>query len=170
MTWLVIHTKARAEEEAAVQLMNQGYEVFLPKIRERKRRNNRWRWVVGPLFPSYLFVNVELGEKDVAPIRSTIGVASIVRFGYALAQVTEDVISFLKQKQDEDGGVQQSEERYEPGDKVEVLDGPFAGLNAVFQLNKGDNRVAVLVELLGRSNSVVVPKDYVIGRSFGEKS
>lgn len=161
MTWLVIHTKARAEEQAAAQLVNQGYKVFLPKIRERKRRSNRWQWVTGPLFPRYLFVNVTLGKKDVAPIRSTIGVATIVRFGQTMAQVSEDVITYLQAHQDEEIGAVQAKNTYKPGDAVEILDGPFEGVNAVYQLRKGEDRVTVLIELLGRKSKVVLGKENV---------
>ena len=163
MTWLVIHTKARAEEEAAAQLANQGYQVFLPKIRERKRRNNRWQWVTGPLFPRYLFVDVTLGEKDVAPIRSTVGVASIVRFGQTIAQVSEDVIAYLMAHQDEEIGAVKDRSTYTPGDVVEILEGPFEGVNAVYQLKKGEDRVLVLIELLGRKSEVIVDEDSVRG-------
>ena len=156
MVWLVIHTRARAEEEAAAQLENQGYEVFLPRIRERKRRNNRWQWVTGPLFPRYLFVDVTLGEKDVTPIRSTIGVDNIVRFGQAMAQISEDVIAYLKTKQDAEIGAQRVEARHQPGDVVEVLEGPFEGMQAVYQLKKGEDRALVLIKLLGRRSQVVV--------------
>ena len=163
MTWLVIHTKARAEEEAAAQLANQGYQVFLPKVRERKRRNNRWQWVTGPLFPRYLFVDVTLGEKDVAPIRSTVGVASIVRFGQTMAQVSGDVIAYLMSHQDEEIGAVQDKSTYKPGDVVEILEGPFEGVNAVYQLKKGEDRVLVLIELLGRKSEVVVDEHSVRG-------
>lgn len=37
MTWIVVHTKPRLEHEALAKLENQGYQTFLPRLRERKR-------------------------------------------------------------------------------------------------------------------------------------
>ncbi|MFT7287896.1 MAG: transcriptional antiterminator RfaH [Halieaceae bacterium] len=162
MTWLVVHTKPRCEEQAAQQLTGQGYAVFLPRIRERKRRQNRWQWITAALFPRYLFVDVPLGEQTVAPIRSTVGVSSLVRFGQVLASMPENVVEFLRSEQAPEGGARQIEDwPHKPGDRVEILAGPFEGLSGIYQLPKGEDRALLLVELLGRQNTVVVPEESI---------
>jgi transcriptional antiterminator RfaH len=162
MTWLVVHTKPRSEDQAAEHLSRQGYTVFLPHIRERKRRQTSWQWVTSPLFPRYLFVDVPLGEQTVAPIRSTIGVGGLVKFGQALASVPDHVIDFLREQQSPEVDARQMEDWiHKPGDRVEILEGPFAGLNAIYQVRKGEDRALVLVELLGRQSSVVMPEQAI---------
>ena len=37
--------------------------------------------VVEPVFPRYLFVRLDFGVTNLAPIRSTLGVSDLVRFG-----------------------------------------------------------------------------------------
>ena len=51
----------------------------------QKLRRRKCAWVEEPLFPRYLFVGAT-DEQSWAPVRSTVGVASMVRFG---GQVTE---------------------------------------------------------------------------------
>ncbi|WOJ94272.1 transcription termination/antitermination NusG family protein [Congregibacter variabilis] len=157
MTWLVVHTKSRGEEQAADQLVVQGYEVFLPRIRERKRRQNRWQWVTAPLFSRYLFVNVPLGEQSVAPIRSTVGVSTLIRFGQSLASMPDAVIEYLRSQQSPELEAREVEDwPHKPGDQVEILAGPFEGLKGIYQLPRGEDRALLMVELLGRQNSIVV--------------
>ena len=52
-----------------------------------------------------------------------------------------------------------TEER--PGDRVLILDGPFAGLTGVFDINKDAGRVALLVDLLGRHNRILIERDAI---------
>ena len=41
--------------------------------------------------------------------------------------------------------------RFKPGDAVTVVEGPFAGINAIFEAKTGRERVVLLLELLNRS-------------------
>ncbi|MAC35736.1 MAG: transcription/translation regulatory transformer protein RfaH [Haliea sp.] len=162
MSWLVVHSKPREEERAAQHLANQGFEVFLPRLRQRKRRAGGWRVVTGPLFPRYLFARVEVGEQDTSVIRSTQGVANLVRFGYRLAEMPGDVIDYLRAQQDPMLQARAEDEwPHKPGDRVSILEGPFAGLTGVYQMPKDEQRVLLLVELLGRQNQVLVERDAV---------
>jgi transcriptional antiterminator RfaH len=45
---------------------------------------------------------------------------------------------------------------FEPGQKVLVSEGPFAGVEAIFELNDGQARAMVLIELIGRQVSLAV--------------
>lgn len=160
MTWLVVHSKPREEDKAARNLRDQGFETFAPRIRERKRGASGWRMVTGPLFPRYIFINVALGEQSTGPIRNTPGVCSLVRFGQQLAPVPDAVVSYLQAQQSPELGARQVEAwPQQPGDRVRILEGPFAGLTAVFESARGDERAALLLELLGRQNRIVVPRD-----------
>jgi len=157
VTWYAVQTKPRQESVAALNLQRQGYNIYLPKIRVRKRRRQQWCKVVEPLFPRYLFIDVNTGEQSTAPVRSTLGVVGLVRFGTQLQAVPEQVISFLKQNEETDTGQRAADEwPHQPGDKVRVLEGPFAGLSGIYQMEKDEHRALLLIELLGRPNAVVV--------------
>ena len=52
-------------------------------------------------------------------------------------------------------------EVFKRGDAVQIVDGPFAGLDAIFQAQSGKERVLLLLDLLGRSNKITVSPDQV---------
>lgn len=157
MTWYAVQTKPRQETVAALNLQRQHYHTYLPKICLRKRRRQQWKKVVEPLFPRYLFIEITADEQSIAPVRSTVGVAGLVRFGKMLVAVPAPVIAFLKEHEQDDTEVRADDKwPHKPGDVVQVLQGPFAGLSGVYQMEKDEQRALLLVELLGRHNEVVV--------------
>jgi len=154
--WYVVATKPRQELEARRQLENQGYTVFLPQLTLKKRRQGTWQRVVEPMFPGYVFVRLLLGRDDPAPIRSTVGCRGLVRFGQQNVPVPRAVIAPLlnigKEPRELDAG-------FKPGDKVRLEQGPFAGITAVFHMQKGEDRAQVLINLLGKAREIAVALD-----------
>ncbi len=57
--WYVVHCKPRQEATAEEHLNRQGYGAYLPKVLLRKRKRDKWVKVVEPLFPRYLFSQVD---------------------------------------------------------------------------------------------------------------
>jgi transcriptional antiterminator RfaH len=52
--------------------------------------------------------------------------------------------------------------RANPGDKVRINEGPFSGLEAIFEQKlKGNERVAVLLDILGRQTRLVLPSETI---------
>lgn len=156
--WYAVQSKPRQEAVAVEQLQRQGYETYLPQIRLKKRRRNQWVDVTEPLFLRYLFVHVDADEQSLAPVRSTVGVAGLVCFGQLLRPVPASVIDYLSSAEDAQlGRLDESDYPHQPGDEVEVLEGPFAGLSGLFQMTDGKDRALLLLDLLGRSTEVAVP-------------
>ncbi|MEP6391029.1 MAG: transcription/translation regulatory transformer protein RfaH [Halioglobus sp.] len=161
MSWLAVHTKPREEATASAQLQQQGYGVFLPEITERKRRKGKWQRVRSPLFPRYLFINVDLEEQSIAPVRSTRGVIGLLRFGGEIAVLPNTVVEALQAAHEFGAEADTSSEQewpHKPGDTVEILEGPFKGLAAVYQMPKGEDRAALLLTMLGSEQTVVVER------------
>jgi transcriptional antiterminator RfaH len=150
--WLLAYTKPRAELLAKEQLLRQGYEVLCPQIRVQKLRRRRWSWLEEPLFPRYVFVGAH-DDQAWAPVRSTLGVTSLVRFGGVFAAVSEDIIDALRAGADQPNRFRPS---FLQGQKVRIVAGPYASLEAVFEMEEGEDRAAVLLDLLGRQNCVRV--------------
>jgi transcription antitermination factor NusG len=61
------------------------------------------------------------------------------------------------------GGIAQIEPlRLKSGDVVRINEGPFAGLEAIFEKPLKDReRVAVLLEILGRQTRLVLPRETI---------
>ena len=161
--WYVVATKPRQEVVAQKHLQRQGYATLLPTLRLRKRQRGKWQEVTEPTFPGYVFVGLELGRDDMAPIRSTQGCRDLVRFGQQPAVVHEDIIKALKLGHSaQEASADKVKEPFSPGDLVRIEDGPFQGLNAIYCMNKGADRVQVLITLLGRSQHINIDIDKVL--------
>lgn len=150
MDWYVVHTKPRQEQRALLNLQNQGYECFLPWLHCEKLRRGVLKEVEEPLFPRYLFVRLDAGlsGQSWAPIRSTIGVARLVTFGNAPARMDDQLVDALRERSKT--LVKSTQRLFEPGERLEVTSGAFAGLEAIYQMADGDSRVMVLIELLSK--------------------
>ena len=86
----------------------------------------------------------------------------MVRFGDRLPTVPEAFMNELLAAADDLSGVIHiPEQKYKKGEKVLIEVGPLAGINGVFQATKGQDRVIILLEMLGSQRETVVPKDAI---------
>ena len=143
--WYLIYSKPQQERLALENLERQGYPAYLPMIRNRKRRKGRYVSVIEPMFPRYLFVHLSDETDNWGPIRSTIGVANLVRFGMIPARVPDSLIETM-QNRDEEGVQTLDPPKLEPGDQVRIVEGVMAGYEAIFQARTGKERVVLLLQ------------------------
>lgn len=156
--WFCVQTKPRAEAEAETQLVRQDFSVFLPRLRARRPRPARGvATVVEPLFPRYLFLGADPYRQSLASVRSTRGVTGLVRFGGEPATVPTRLIEALMAQADANAIIDTPPETFTPGERVRVVDGPLAGLLAVYREPLGAARAVVLLELLGQPQPVSLP-------------
>ena len=144
--WYLVYSKPQQERLALENLERQGYPAYLPLIRNRKRRRGRYEAVIEPMFPRYLFVHLSDETDNWGPIRSTIGVVNLVRFGMIPARVPDSLIELMQSR--DEGGVQTlAQPEFEPGDQVRIVEGVMAGYEAIFQARTGKERVVLLLKL-----------------------
>lgn len=160
--WYVVQTHPHAEGKAVVHLRRQGFEVYLPRYAKRRRHARRVEVMASPLFPRYLFVAIDLMHQRWRVIRSTVGVANLVCSGDEPAPIAGDVISRLKRREDSKGCVQLDlAPRFSAGDVVRVVDGAFSDCLGLFESMNDDERVLVLLDLLGRKVRVTMSMDTI---------
>lgn len=150
MNWYLIHTKPRQENTALLNLVQQGYECYLPMLPAEKLRQGALSVVEEPLFPRYLFIHLDPsgGSQSWGPIRSTKGVSRLVSFGSEPAKVGGGLVEMLRFQ--ETVLRKQPQCHFIPGERVELRSGAFAGMEAIYQISEGERRVLVLIELLNR--------------------
>ena len=160
--WYVAQSRPHAEAKAAEHLRRQDFEVYLPRFLKQRRHARRVDTIAVPLFPSYLFVAVDMTTQRWLSIQSTIGVARLVRDGDRPAPVPQDIIETLKGREDANGLiVLERAPRFAPGDKVRVVGGAFADCLGLYEGISGEMRVAILLELLGRKVRVMLGPDAI---------
>ena len=153
--WYLIKTKSRQENVAMINLENQEYSTYCPTV----TINNKH--IV--LFPGYLFIYLDKKKENWSPIRSTKGVVNFVRFGLNFAQVPDTVIKFLKANQLINKEKLKNLNRFKSGDKVQITDGVFKNCVAIFKSSKPEERVLLLLNLLGQQQAITIKQESVIG-------
>ena len=153
--WYLIKTKPRQENVAIKNLENQEYSAYCPTV----RINNKH--VV--LFPGYIFIHLDNKKENWSPIRSTKGVVNFVRFGLNFAQVPDTVIELLKANQLINKEKLINLNKFKLGDKVQIIDGVFKNCVAIFKSSKSEERVILLMNLLGQQQAINIKRKSVIG-------
>ena len=92
--WYAAYTWSRHEKSVAKQLGERRVDCFLPLNRSWHRWKDRRREVALPLFPSYVFVRMELRER--ARVLELPGVVALVTFQGLPAPLPEAEIEALR--------------------------------------------------------------------------
>ena len=140
---------------AASNLARQGCDVFLPLAEQTRRIAQQFRAERRPLFPGYLFV----GLRDQAPswrtLNSTHGVSRGVSVDGTYRPVPKALITQLQNQCDETG-VFRAQDSFTSGDVVEIQTGPFAFFLAEVVDMAPDQRIWVLIDLLGQKSRIAM--------------
>lgn len=152
--WYVTRVKVGQEARAILNLEIQDYTVYSPTFVEVKL--NKGKPSRKALFPGYVFIQQQ-ENQSVASVRSTYGVLSIVQFGGKLATLPNQLIAEMKLAEERSLNVFE----VKPGDTVTIHKGPFAGLNAAYSLPSGEMRSLVLIDMLGKTQTILVDNKHI---------
>ncbi len=156
--WYVVHTHPHAEQTALLNLARQGFSAYLPRYLKRRRHARRIEAVARPLFPRYLFVNLDLGKMRWRSIMSTIGVRHLISDGDKPVALPDGIVDEIKAREGEDGMVEMRPEApFEAGQMVQITAGPMCDAIGMFEGLSDKDRVTVLLDLLGRQLRVKLP-------------
>ncbi len=160
--WYVVQSHPNAELKAVTHLNRQGFVTYLPRYLKRRRHARRVDVVAAPLFPRYLFVSIDTTAQRWRSIYSTVGVSSLVCTGDTPLPVAEQVVAALKQREDGTGLVKLDHRPlFRAGDKIRMLEGVFTDCLGLYDGMPDRDRVAVLLDLLGRKVRVLVDPESV---------
>jgi len=153
-SWYLVHTKPRQEDVALANLQRQGYECYLPQMRIERIRRRKAEIATEPMFPRYLFIRLDRSDqgKSWSPIRSTLGVSQLVHFGARAAKVDDALVDLLRQREQ----AMPLDAMFHSGDSVVITDGPFAGIEAIYQTADADRRAFILLEILSKPVSMQI--------------
>jgi transcriptional antiterminator RfaH len=153
-SWYLVHTKPRQEDVALANLQRQGYECYLPQMRIERIRRRKVEVATEPMFPRYLFIRLDSSDqgKSWSPIRSTLGVSQLVHFGARAAKVDEALVELLRQREQ----AMPLDAMFHSGDSVVITDGPFAGIEAIYQTADAERRAFILLEILSKPVSMQI--------------
>ena len=152
-TWFVAQTQPQSETKAAANLARQGFEIYLPRYLKTVRHARRLNVVRAPLFPSYIFIKIDTEKQRWRAVNSTVGVVHLVGHHGVPAPLPGGVIDILKEREGADGFFEHCvfENRIlKAGDRVRLLSGAFDSCLGIFEASTDNDRVTILLEMLGR--------------------
>lgn len=160
--WYVVQTQVNAENKAVAHLARQGFATYLPRYLKRRRHARRVDVVAAPLFPRYLFVEIDMAVQRWRSIYSTVGVSRLVCNGEYPAPVPERVIDELKGRQSVSDLIElDCRPKLKVGEKIRVLEGAFHDCLGIYNGMSDRERVEILLDLLGRKARVVLDADAI---------
>jgi transcriptional antiterminator RfaH len=152
--WYLVHCKPREDERALVNLQRQGFECYWPAHAVERRRDGRKTTVTEPLFPRYLFIRLDCVQNNWSSIRSTRGVHEIVRFNAYPTPVQDEIIDAIRARLT---GTPTREPYLKAGERVQITEGAFSQLEAIFVADDGDERVILLLNILQMEQKLTFP-------------
>ncbi len=161
-SWYVVSTRFREEYLAKVNLRRQDFEVYLPQYLKRRRHARRTEWVPAPLFSRYLFVRFDVDAVRWRPVQSTIGVHRLICRGDHPARVPQGIVEEIQSREDENGLVEMISRRaFSNGQPVQVISGALCDRVGLFDCLTDDQRVVILLDMLGRETRVHMPLEAI---------
>jgi transcriptional antiterminator RfaH len=160
-SWYCLRSQPKHEHIAAAHVRELGFEVFLPRIRFKRSTRRGAVWFTEALFPGYFFARFCLASS-LRLLHHTHGVQGVVHFGDHWPTLSEGVVAELRASLGNQP-VHTIPDAPQPGENVVVSGGAFHGLTAVVsRVMPSRQRVAVLLDFLGRQTAVDLPWDALV--------
>jgi len=156
--WFILQFKPNSHHQAIKNLTRQGFEVFLPLNYTTSRKLSRFINTSKPLFPGYMFIRFNRAESKWHKINNTYGVSRLITFNSILRSIPTSFVDSLMKRYDLSGKLLPIQ-KLKKGDQVTVLSGPFANFIASVEKYEADQRIWILMDLMGRKTKIQTPSD-----------
>ena len=156
--WSLIQFKPNSHRLAERNLHQQGFETFLPMQEITRRKAFRFVNELKPLFPGYMFVNLNTELALWRSIKSTIGVSRIVGCLGNPQPLPKQIVSGLMHRCDASGTLMPTK-NLNTGDSVELLSGPFANFIATVDKIDPGQRIWLLMDFMGHKTRMRASAD-----------
>lgn len=156
--WYVLHTRSRHEAVVHDGLQKKSMEVFLPRVKVRSTRRDRKAMIHIPLFPGYLFIRTDLQPRTHTEVLKTAGVVRLIGTSQGPVPVPAETVRSLMIMVAAEMPIGTGS-TLRPGDRVMVVQGPFAGVTGTFARYRNQGRVIVNIDALGQYASVEVNEE-----------
>lgn len=159
--WYVAGTHVRSEQKAALHLCNQGFEVYVPVIAKTRRHARRVDTVKSPMFPRYVFIAFDVELQPWRSINGTVGIGHLIVQGERPVAVPLGVVEEIQMRESEDGFVKLAMPAIKHGEKVRILVGAMSDHVAIFDEMADDQRVYLLLNIMGRQVRIKAPLENI---------
>lgn len=155
LPWYLVQCKPNAVHVATRNLENQNFTTFLPLQESTTRKGDAFKQHIRPLFPGYLFVQLNPDEGPWHQVNNTRGVTRLVRLCSEPSVVPNNIVAALMARCGENGVLHETHQ-LQAGDKAQITRGPFSGFIATVGNSEPNDRIHVLLNIMGQSRNVVI--------------
>jgi transcription termination/antitermination protein NusG len=158
--WYVLQIHPQHEGIAAAHLIGRRFKVYLPTMLSTSTRSIRRRKVkiARPIFPGYLFIFIDFDRDDrLHFVHNAPGVHKFLQLGTDLAIISQLDMDRIGRIEEALMKPREKASIWNVGEVVRIGDGPFTGLTAKIARLDENDRITVLLTLLGRATPVTLP-------------
>ena len=159
--WYAAYVRLFHERKTAEKLCAMGIESFVPVREEIHQWSQRKKKVMRVLIPQMIFIHATPEERLEALTLSAISHYLVLRGEHTPAVIPDrQMKQFMFMVGHSDEAVEMYSTPLEPGQAIQVIKGPLAGLEGELIEMDGKSKVVVHLDLLG-SAGVDIPRNYV---------
>ena len=154
-SWIIAKHKPNQYKIALINLERQNYEFFQPTFKTISRRQNKFKEIIKPVFPGYIFIAINLEENNWHKINNTKGISNIIVFGNNIPLIKYELIQELKYRFSSDN-IPKADNLFIIGMNAIFSDGPFAHLIGKISELDDNQRIWILLDILGTQTRVSI--------------
>ncbi|WP_223427504.1 transcription termination/antitermination protein NusG [Tateyamaria pelophila] len=159
--WFVVQLKPNGLGLAQRNLERQGFAHFCPTRLETLRRAQKTVVAPKPLFAGYLFVQFNAADPNWRAINGTRGIARLLLNDTTHPKpLPAPFVAGLLARCDGSDMLKDHDD-LATGDQVRVISGPFAEIVSTVEDLDANQRIRVLIDLMGRKVRLQVPRGAV---------
>jgi transcription antitermination factor NusG len=156
--WYALYVRTNCERIAACGLDELRVRHFLPTYRTRREGVGNVRWLDKPLFPGYLFCNIDLDRGP--KLYNVPGMIKIVNSGRSPAPISESEIDSIRLIIGSNVPISPSP-FLTRGEEVIIADGPLRGITGLYRETQKSGRLVISFPLLQRSINISLEPGWI---------
>ena len=156
LNWYAIYVNVKHEKKVVQKLQEQNIEAYSPVVKKLQQWSDRKKWVEFPMLSGYVFVKINLIEKE--KVLHCPGVFAFIKFNSLEAKIRESEIATLKSIEASGYDITHETEGLKLLDEVEITQGQLKGLKGTIIQLQNLNYVQIQLESLHQSIKVKLPQ------------
>lgn len=156
----VLHVRTGQEANVRKQLLKKGYTAYVPMELRRIRQKGEWKEKPYLLFPSYVFVDIDLDDEVYYKIKSAIGV---IRFlgNESPCPLHKSEEPYIKLCCNNGRPIKPSKVRVLQDGSTEIVDGVLMMLQGNIKIDKHSQKAIAQLNICGSTKNVKLSVDII---------
>jgi transcriptional antiterminator RfaH len=156
LNWYVVYVNVRHEKKVVEKLLEKNIHAYSPVVKRLQQWSDRKKWVEFPMISGYVFVKIDLTDKE--KILFNPAILGFIKFGGKEAIIPEKEINILKSIELTGFDISQEIGVFNLNDEVEISQGYLKGLLGKVVQIQNEEYLQIELDSIRQSIKVKVPK------------